>query len=150
MVLAIREARKNLKTMDGGPFGACIVKKGRILAISRNLVLKKDATCHTEINAIRIAPKKLKSHDLSGCIIYSTTEPCPMCFSAIHWAGIGKIVYGTGIRDAKKIGFNEVSISAYKLKTLGESKIRLIGGYMMNECSELLKDWNKLPNKIVY
>ncbi len=84
MRMAIREARKNLKKMDGGPFGACIVRGGRILAVSRNMVLKNDATCHAEMNAIRIASKKVKGFDLSGCTIYSTTEPCPMCFSAIH------------------------------------------------------------------
>jgi len=86
MLLAIAKARKNFKSLAGGPFGACIVRHGKLLSVARNTVLKEDATCHAEINAIRQASKKLKSFDLSGCVVYSTTEPCPMCFSAIHWA----------------------------------------------------------------
>ena len=92
MWIAVCEARKNLCKVCGGPFGACIVKGGKVIAGARNTVLKNDASCHAEINAIRLASKKLKTHDLSGCRIYSTTEPCPMCFSAIHWARIGSII----------------------------------------------------------
>ncbi|MDD5611325.1 MAG: nucleoside deaminase, partial [Candidatus Omnitrophica bacterium] len=119
MLLAVKEARKNFKSMAGGPFGACIVKKGRLVAISRNAVLRNDATAHAEINAIRKACKKLRTYDLSGCVIYSTTEPCPMCFSAIHWARIKKIIYGTKTSDAKKAGFNELDIPDTKLAALG-------------------------------
>ena len=85
---AIKEARKNLKTFDGGPFGACIVKGDRIIAVARNTVLKDDATCHAEVNAIRMASKKLGTFDLSGCDIYSTTEPCPMCFIRLATVGV--------------------------------------------------------------
>ncbi|MDD8016577.1 MAG: nucleoside deaminase, partial [Acidobacteriota bacterium] len=88
MRLALREARKNLRTLAGGPFGACIVKDGRVVATARNTVLKNDSTAHAEVNAIRKACRKLDTFDLSGCEIYSTAEPCPMCFSAIHWARI--------------------------------------------------------------
>jgi tRNA(Arg) A34 adenosine deaminase TadA len=150
MKLAIKEARKNLKTMDGGPFGACIVKNNRVLALSRNMVLKKDATCHAEINAIREASRKLKNFDLSECYLYSTTEPCPMCFSAIHWAKIDAIVYGTRVADAKRIGFNELSITNTRLKKLGGSKIKLFPGFLIDECAQLLKDWNNLENKVLY
>ncbi len=150
MVLAIREAEKNLKNMAGGPFGACIVKNGKVLAAARNTVLKNDATCHAEINAIRIASKKLKDFDLSGCVIYSTTEPCPMCFSAIHWSRIGRIIYGTGISDAKRIGFNELDIADAKIKALGKSRIVLRKGFLRHECVRLLNAWNKLPSKQLY
>lgn len=150
MALAIREARKNLKKIDGGPFGACIVKGNRILAVSRNTVLKKDATCHAEINAIRLASKKLKTFDLSGCVIYSTNEPCPMCFGAIHWARIRAIVYGTAIEDAKRAGFNELRISDGKLRSLGKAKVKLYPGFMRDECARLLKDWSKLKSKRSY
>ena len=88
---AIAEARKNLLRPQGGPFGACIVKDGRVLAAARNTVLKDDATSHAEVNAIRLASRKLGTFDLTGCEIYSTTEPCPMCFGAIHWARIGTV-----------------------------------------------------------
>jgi len=150
MRLAINEARKNIKSMQGGPFGACIVKKGRAIAVARNTVLKNDASCHAEINAIRLASKKLKSFDLSDCTIYSTTEPCPMCFSAIHWANIGRIVYATKIADARRIGFNELSISAARMKRAGKSKIRLTAGVLRNECLKLMKDWAGNKSKKLY
>ena len=150
MDLAIGEASKNLKSKDGGPFGACIVKNGKVLAISRNKVLKTDATSHAEINAIRMASKKLKTFDLSNSVIYTTTEPCPMCFCAIHWARIDTIVYGTSICDAKKIGFNELSISSKKLKVLGKSKVKIYSNFLQNRCRELLKEWGQLEDKTVY
>ena len=150
MLLAIKEAGKNLKAMDGGPFGACIVKDGSVLAVARNTVFKNDASCHAEINAIRIASRKIKTFDLSGCVIYSTTEPCPMCFSAIHWARIGLIVYGTDIADADKAGFNEIKVSNARLKTLGKMKVKLVPGYLRDECAQLLRDWDNLPKKRVY
>ncbi|MDD5072340.1 MAG: nucleoside deaminase [Candidatus Omnitrophica bacterium] len=150
MLLAIKEAEKNLKRMDGGPFGACIVKGDRVIAVARNTVLKNDATCHAEINAIRLASRKLRTFDLSGCVIYSTTEPCPMCFSAIHWARIDKIIYGTSTKDAKKIGFNELEITDSRLRSLGKSKVKLVPGFMRKECLELFNKFNGLPNKKLY
>ena len=150
MKLAIREARKNLKSMYGGPFGACIVKGSRILAIARNSVLKNDATCHAEINAIRKASKRIKNFNLSGCIIYSTTEPCPMCFSAIHWARIGVIAYGTSISNVSKRGFNELRIPNFKLKAIGKSKVKVSGAFLRRECKKLLEDWDKLEDKKLY
>jgi tRNA(Arg) A34 adenosine deaminase TadA len=150
MQLAIAQARKNIAVMQGGPFGACVVKKNKVIATAHNKVLVSDATAHAEINAIRKASKKLKTHDLSGCIIYSTTEPCPMCFTACNWAKFDAVIYGNNIRDARKIGFNEFNISSYRMKKLGKAKMRLIGGIMRKECNRLLKDWNKLKNKKLY
>ncbi|MFA5430970.1 MAG: nucleoside deaminase [Candidatus Omnitrophota bacterium] len=150
MKLAISEARKNIKSMTGGPFGACIVKNGRVIAVARNSVLKNDATCHAEINAIRAASKKLGKYDLSGCVIYSTTEPCPMCFSAIHWARIKTIIFGTRTSDAKKIGFNELNIPAAKLASMGKLKIKITGGVLLDECRELFCDWAARKNKKLY
>lgn len=150
MRLAIQEARKNIKTMDGGPFGACIVKEGKILAVSRNTVLKNDASCHAEINAIRLASKKMRNFDLSGCIIYSTTEPCPMCFSAIHWARIDTIIWGTGIKDVKKLGFCELPISNDKMNRIGKSGKNIYKGFCLDECRSLLADWDRQENKRLY
>ena len=150
MYFALREAQKNLSDMRGGPFGACIVKGNKVIAISRNTVLKQDATCHAEINAIRQASKKLRTYDLSGCWIYSTTEPCPMCFSAVHWAGISVLVYGNTITDAKRIGFNELSIPTARMKKLGGAKLKVIPGFMRDEANRLFKKWDKLPNKKFY
>ncbi len=151
MRLAIREAKKNLKTIDGGPFGVCIVKGSKVLSVSRNLVLKKnDPTLHAEVCAIKEASRKLGNFVLSGCVIYSTCEPCPMCFSAIHWARIEAVVYGTNILDAKSSGFNELSIPANKMKQYGRSKVKVIAGFMADECRELFQDWDKLENKRLY
>lgn len=150
MRLALKEARKNLKSLDGGPFGACIVKNGVLLGLARNTVLKNDATCHAEMNAIRLASRKLGTFDLKGAVIYSTTEPCPMCFAAIHWSRIDKIIYGTGIRDAAEIGFNEIRISNKVLKKLSKVPLRFFSGFLYEECRKLLKDWDRLPNKRLY
>ncbi len=150
MKLAVKEARKNIKTMEGGPFGACIVKNGRVISLARNTVLKSDACAHAEVNAIRKASRKIKSFDLSGCIIYSTTEPCPMCFSAIHWAKIKAVIYGTTISDAKKIGFNELTISCRKMKKEGSSRVKLSCNCLRSECLKLLADWGALENKLLY
>jgi guanine deaminase len=150
MQLAIHEARKNLTNMQGGPFGACIVKNRRVIALARNTVLENDATCHAEINAIRIASKKLGTPDLSGCEIFSTTEPCPMCFAAIHWAKIAKIYYGTSIADAQKRGFNELAISNSKLRKMGRSKVVIVKEQSRKECLNLLQAWDQLLDKKVY
>lgn len=150
MRLALKEAGKSLLDMRAGPFGACIVKGGEVIAVSGNTVLKHDATCHAEINAIRKASRKLRAYDLSGCAIYSTTEPCPMCFSAIHWANISVLVYGNSISDAKNIGFNELHISSARMKKLGGSKLKITSGCMRVEANELFEKWNKLSNRKLY
>ena len=150
MTLAIKEAWKTIRAMSGGPFGACIVKDGEVIACAHNTVLKNDATCHAEVNAIRKASKKLGTFDLSGCVIYSTTEPCPMCFSAIHWAKIKKIIYGTSIEDAEKVGFNELPISNQKLKDLAKIKVRLVPHFMRDECQALFDSWRAQSHKKLY
>jgi guanine deaminase len=148
---AIREARRNLRTPQGGPFGACIVRQGEILAVSHNTVLgRNDATCHAEVNAIRVASRKLGRFDLSGCEIYSTTEPCPMCFSAIHWARISRLVYGTCIADVQALGFNELAVPNALMKRKSHSPVMIIAGFLLEECTALLRDWDALPVKPVY
>ena len=150
MRLAVQEAKKNLKNPSGGPFGACIVKGNKVLAIARNSVLAYDATCHAEINAIRRASAKMRTFDLSGCVIYSTTEPCPMCFAAIHWARIDTVIFGTTISDAQKIGFNELRISNRTLKKIGRSRIKIYPGILREECFALLRKWDALDKKRFY
>ncbi|MDH5546544.1 MAG: nucleoside deaminase [Gammaproteobacteria bacterium] len=144
MQAAIGDALKHLSDEGGGPFGACIVKDGNILAVAHNTVLAdNDPTCHAEVNAIRMAAKKLGDYDLSGCAIYSTTEPCPMCFSAIHWARIDTIVYGTTIQDVQNLGFNELSVSNHEMKTRGGSSVEIHADFMRDECLELLQQWSQ-------
>lgn len=113
MEIANKEAKLNMERnfSEGGPFGACIVKDGKIVSKARNMVLlKKDPTAHAEINAIRSACLKLGTHDLSGCEIYTTCEPCPMCLSAIIWANIKVIYYANSKEDAANIGFRDEMI----------------------------------------
>lgn len=148
---AIRSAAEGVGHLEGGPFGACIVRRGKAIAIAHNTVLKrKDATCHAEINVIRIASRKLRRFDLSDCVIYSTNEPCPMCFSAIHWARIPLVIFGTKIADVLKRGFNELSVSSQKMKSQGRSKVCLKAGFMKKECLELLKVWDRQQKKVLY
>lgn len=108
MQVAVNEARYGIKHGHGGPFGCVIVKDGKIIAKAHNEVLKrKDATNHAEMRAIQIASRKLRNFDLSGCELYVTGRPCPMCRMAIQWAKISKVYYGCDYSDAKMIGFNE-------------------------------------------
>ena len=94
MKIAIEEAYKGIKHNHGGPFGTVIVKDDKIISRGHNHVLSKnDPTCHGEIDAIRKAAKKLKTYDLSGCVLYTTAEPCHMCLCACMWANIDKIYY---------------------------------------------------------
>ena len=105
---ALKEAYEGITKGDGGPFGSIIVKDGQIIGRGHNRVLKNsDPTCHGEMEAIRDACSKLKTHDLSGAILYTTAEPCPMCLGGILWANIKKVYYGCTIADTDKIGFRD-------------------------------------------
>ncbi|MFH0713282.1 MAG: nucleoside deaminase [Candidatus Micrarchaeota archaeon] len=135
------------------PFGAVIIKNGKqkatIVAACHNVVWKNcDATAHAEVTAISQACKKLHSIDLSNCTIYSTTEPCPMCFSAIHWARIAKIVYGASIEDAEKAGFNELHVHDIVLKKLGKDKVKIKTGVLKRENVALFQYWMKKHGKV--
>ena len=105
---AILEAFEGIGLRTGGPFGAVIVKDNKIIARGHNKVIEtNDPTAHAEIVAIREATKLLGRFDLSDCILYTTCEPCPMCYSATHWAKIPLIYYGATQDDAKNIGFDD-------------------------------------------
>ncbi len=151
MRLAIASARRGYRKGWGGPFGACIAKEGRVLAVAHNSVLHaRQATRHAEICAIEEASKRLKTHQLAGCELYSTTEPCVMCFAAINWARIPRVYFGTTVADAKKLGFNELMISDATLKRLGGSAIRLRSGFLRDECRGLLEEWRRFPGRHTY
>jgi guanine deaminase len=108
MRLAIELSENNIKEGIGGPFGAVIVKDGKVVASSANkVVLENDPTAHAEISAIRLAYKELSTYNLSGCEIYTSCEPCPMCLGAIYWAHIDKIYYANTKADAADIGFDD-------------------------------------------
>jgi len=150
MKLALAAAEEGI-AKGQTPFGACIVKNGKIVVAAHNVVWKTtDITAHAEINAIRLACKKLKTIDLSGCVIYSTCEPCPLCFSACHWARIEKIVHGTFIRDARMIGFNELAISNRAMKAKGKSPVKIKSGFMRAENQALFRRWAESKTKRTY
>jgi guanine deaminase len=108
MRMAISLSEQNVTKALGGPFGAVIVKDGKVIAKSANKVTTSlDPTAHAEVAAIRIASKKIRSFDLSGCVIYASCEPCPMCLSAIYWARIDAIYYANTKTDAENIGFDD-------------------------------------------
>jgi len=148
---AIEEAYNGVNKGHGGPFGAVVAREGEMISVAHNTVLGDgDPTQHAEMRAISMAAKKLGNFDLSGCEIYSTTEPCPMCFSAIHWARLDRLIFGTYIDDVFKLGFNELGISAITMKDKGASPVQIEDGFMRDECAKLLEYWDSLPDKRVY
>lgn len=150
MRLAIRKCHEGIRKGQS-PFGACIVKKGRAISCVHNIVWKStDITAHAEVNAIRVACKKLKTVDLSGCVLYSTCEPCPMCFSAIHWAKIDKIYFGSRIKDAQDLGFAELTLSNRRMKSLGGSPVKIQGDFLREEAIELFRAWGAQKKKRLY
>jgi tRNA(Arg) A34 adenosine deaminase TadA len=133
-----------------GPFGALITHKGKIIAKANNTVtLDNDPTCHAEINAIRQAAKYLGTYDLTGCELYTTSEPCPMCFGAIYWANIEKIYYGTSKKDAAEAGFRDQFIHKEMDLQPGDRQKSFIQIFE-KEAKKLFDKWNRLENKIAY
>lgn len=151
MTRALREAYRGIDRGEGGPFGVCIVKGDKVISSAHNTVLKtNDPTSHAEMNAIRKASRKLKTWNLSGCSIFSTTEPCSMCFSAMLWARIGALVYGTSIDEARLLGFNEISMGVQNINRKARKKIKITKRFMYKECRELFGYWKKNFSGKVY
>ena len=148
MKRAVERAKKTMRLDVGGPFGACVVKDGKVISVASNTVLKdKDPTCHAEMNAIRKACKKLQTYDLSGCELYATGYPCPMCLSAIIWANIKTVYYGTDLKDAENIGFRDDFIYNYiKGKNLQVLSLQQVKN--PDDCKELFKEYAALKKTI--
>ena len=126
MKKAIEEAEKGIAVRDGGPFGAVIVKDNKIIAFGHNKVISSnDPTAHAEIVAIREASRILQRFDLSDCELYTTCEPCPMCYSAIHWAKISRVYYGATRTDAKNIGFDDQYLYDVLSNKISDTKLTL-------------------------
>lgn len=149
MKLGIDEARRTMNENKGGPFGAVITdKNGNVISVASNLVLEKhDPTAHAEIMVIRNACEKLGTHDLSNCILYATGYPCPMCLSAIIWANIKKVYYGTDLSDAEEIGFRDDFIYKY---FSGENMEVLELNNICHDEAKVLFDEYKEKNKEIY
>lgn len=149
MKRAIELSIKNIEK-GGGPFGAVIVKNNEIIAESGNSVtLDNDPTAHAEINAIRKASKILETFDLTGCEIYSSCEPCPMCIGAIYWAKIDKLYYGNTKSDADKIGFSDDFIYKEIDKKISERNLKS-EQILRNEAIEAFKKWENFEDKTEY
>ncbi|MBP1677577.1 MAG: CMP/dCMP deaminase zinc-binding protein [Bacteroidetes bacterium] len=146
---AIALSVKNVKS-GGGPFGAVIVKDGEVIATGANSVTKNnDPTAHAEVTAIRKAARKLGTFDLSGCEIYTSCEPCPMCLAAIYWARLDKIYFGNTKADAKEIGFDDSFI--YDEIALKVEDRKIATSQMMREDAlEAFKAWANKEDKIEY
>ncbi|WP_027891304.1 nucleoside deaminase [Calidithermus chliarophilus] len=147
---AARLALENVQSGLGGPFGAVVVKDGQIIARGANCVTRtNDPTAHAEVVAIREACRVLGTFDLSGCEVYTSCEPCPMCLSAIYWARIGKIYYGCTAQDAAAIGFADQFI--YDELSRPKSERRLPLEQLERQlCLRAFEAWEQDTNKIPY
>ncbi len=151
MQQAIKQAKKTMNEDLGGPFGAAIIDAdGTILSVSSNSVLgDHDPTAHAEVNAIRMAGQKKNSHDLSGCVLYTTAYPCPMCLGAIIWANIKTLVYGCRPEDADAIGFRDDFIYSFIEKGRSDHSVLSIKEKHRDECLKLFEEYQS-KNKTLY
>ena len=151
MRIAIEESKYNSENnyKNGGPFGAVILKDGKIVSIAHNTVIEsKDPTAHAEVNAIRLATKKLNTHDLTDCTLYVNAEPCPMCLSAIIWANIKEVYYANTKEEAGDIGFRDDLIYDY-IKNRDENILKT--HHVENEkAKEIFEEFKTNENKIMY
>ncbi|MGI6710541.1 MAG: nucleoside deaminase [Bacilli bacterium] len=151
MEMAIKQARKTMNKNYGGPFGAAIIdEKGKVVAISSNTVLKdNDPTAHAEINAIRQATTKMKTYDLSNCILFTTAFPCPMCLGAIIWSNIKTVYYGCDVKQTNEIGFRDEKIYDFLKSDCKNINILKLSIQDQEKCLELFKEY-KESNKKIY
>ena len=143
MRLAIQAAWQGLEKGEM-PFGACIIGKGQVVAVTHNSAKANvDTTAHAEVQAIREATRRVHALELTGCAIYSTCEPCPMCFTACVWARLGKIVYACRIDDAERAGIRQVPISSARMNQLGQSGVVLVGDLLREDSLKLFEAWRR-------
>jgi guanine deaminase len=150
MARAIELSLDNVRTGRGGPFGAVVVKDGKIVAESANNVTgTNDPTAHAEVLAIREACKALGAFELTGCEIYTSCEPCPMCLGAIYWARPDRVYYGNTAADAAKVGFDDSFIYDEISRPADKRKIPMTQ-IMHNEAIEGFRAWEKSSKKVPY
>lgn len=143
MQTAIEEARTGIHAGHGGPFGCVIVKDGEIVGRGHNEVIRQqDPTCHGEVMAIRNACRNLGTFDLTGCDLYTTAAPCPMCAGAILWANIRKVYYGCTIADTADIGFRDQVF--YEQGSADSEELN------RSECQALFREYSEIQDKQAY
>lgn len=146
MELAVEEARRGIRAGHGGPFGSVIVRERKVIASGHNMVVaNNDPTCHGEVSAIRNACRELGTFDLSGCDIYTTGEPCPMCLGACLWANLRRIYYGGTSMDIDKIGFRDDVF--YRQLNNKQDILEQTGREI---CLELFEEYANLQDKTAY
>lgn len=147
---AIRLSRKGMRANEGGPFGSVVVRGGRVVGRGWNRVLvSHDPTAHAEVEAIRAASKRLKRFDLSDCVIYASCQPCPMCLSAIYWAGIRRVVYANTAGDAAKIGFADQFIYDELGRPPGRRKMKAVR-IAHPAAARVFREWEAKEDKTRY
>ena len=150
MNVAIDLSDDNFDKNYGGPFGACIVKDGIVIGKGVNNVLKNnDPTAHAEVMAIRDACKNINSYDLSGCELYTSCYPCPMCLSAIIWSNIKKVYYGNTKEDADKIGFRDEFIYDF-IKDMSNKEILDLENIDREETIKAFNKFSEKEDKTIY
>ncbi|WP_368484213.1 nucleoside deaminase [Thalassospira lucentensis] len=147
---AVELSRQKMDEGCGGPFGAVIVRDGKVIAEGwNNVTSKHDPTAHAEVSAIRAACEKLGRHDLVGCEIYTSCEPCPMCLAAIYWARLDKIYYANGRDDAAAIGFDDQFLYDEVAKPMSDRTLP-IEHVDVPEAREVFAAWEDKEDKIEY
>lgn len=143
MELCIARAMETLSQDLGGPFGAAIADaNGEVISVASNLVLSShDPTAHAEINAIRAAGRIMGSHDLSGCTLYATCYPCPMCLGAVMWANIRTVYYGCSPKDAAAIGFRDDFMYDFIRTRRGDDAILMLRERDRDKCLKLFEEY---------
>ena len=150
MARAIVLSLENVRSGGGGPFGAVVVKDGKIIAESANRVAEaNDPTAHAEVTAIREACKKLGTFELKDCEIYTSCEPCPMCLGAIYWARPARVYFANNAADAAKAGFDDAFIYEEIARPYSQRKIPMIQ-IMRDEALAAIRAWEEKPDKIGY
>lgn len=150
MQQAIRLATENVASGRGGPFGAVVVKDGTLIATGANQVTAtNDPTAHAEVVAIRNACQALGTFQLSGCDVYTSCEPCPMCLAALYWSRCQAIFYGNSAEDAAKAGFDDSFLYEEVRKPLAERTIPIVR-LLAGEAGESFAAWQSSAFKVGY
>jgi tRNA(Arg) A34 adenosine deaminase TadA len=147
---AIRLSIQMMRRGKGGPFGAVVVRKGRIVGRGSNQVTSaNDPTAHAEIVAIRAACQRLKTFQLDDCDLYTSCEPCPMCLSAIYWARLGNVFYGNTRKDAARIDFDDDFIYREVALPIGKRALKL-KQLLHREALAAFAEWQRKTDKVLY